>query len=59
MKANVAAAQETLRRTLPRLPTPRRCECATAARHALLTSKDAISPESRERLRGLYGRYFE
>jgi len=59
MKANVEAAQETLRRTLPQLPTGRRCACATAARHAILTSKDSISPESRERLRGLYGRYFE
>jgi 5'-methylthioadenosine phosphorylase len=59
MKANVAAAQETLRRTLPQLPTGRRCACGTAARQAVLTSKDSISPESRERLRGLYGRYFE
>jgi 5'-methylthioadenosine phosphorylase len=59
MKANVAAAQETLRRALPGLPTPRRCACGTAARQAVLTSKDSISPESRERLRGLYGRYFE
>jgi 5'-methylthioadenosine phosphorylase len=59
MKANVAAAQETLRRTLPALPTPRRCACGTAARHAVLTSKESISPASRERLRGLYGRYFE
>jgi 5'-methylthioadenosine phosphorylase len=59
MKANVAAAQDTLRRTLPNLPTARRCACGTAARQAVLTSKDTISPESRERLRGLYGRYFE
>jgi 5'-methylthioadenosine phosphorylase len=59
MKANVAAAQETLRRTLPQLPTGRRCACGTAARQAVMTSKDTISPESRERLRGLFGRYFE
>jgi 5'-methylthioadenosine phosphorylase len=59
MKANVAAAQEILQRALPSLPTPRRCACGTAARHAVLTSKDHVSPESRERLRGLYGRYFE
>jgi 5'-methylthioadenosine phosphorylase len=59
MRANVTAAQDTLRRTLPQLPTGRRCGCGTAARQAVLTSKEAISPESRERLRGLYGRYFE
>jgi 5'-methylthioadenosine phosphorylase len=59
MKANVAAAQETLRLSLPQLPTGRRCGCGSAARHAVLTSRDHISPESKERLRGLYGRYFE
>jgi 5'-methylthioadenosine phosphorylase len=56
LRANVAAAQEVLRRTLPALPTPRRCPCPTAARHAILTSRDAISPAAGERLRGLYGR---
>lgn len=59
MRANVAAAQETLRRTLPGLPTARRCACGSAARHAVLTSLEHMSPDSRERLRGLYGRYFE
>jgi 5'-methylthioadenosine phosphorylase len=59
MKANVAAAQETLRRTLPQLPTGRHCGCGSAARNAVLTSKDSISPEAKERLRGLYGRYLE
>jgi len=59
MKANVAAAQETLRHSLADLPTPRRCSCGTAARQAVLTSRDSISPESREKLRGLYGRYLE
>jgi 5'-methylthioadenosine phosphorylase len=59
MKANVAAAQQTLRHALPNLPTARRCACGSAARQAILTSKEHISPESRERLRGLYGRYFE
>jgi 5'-methylthioadenosine phosphorylase len=59
MKVNVAAAQETLRRALPQLPTGRRCGCGSAARHAVLTSKDSISPASRDRLRALYGRYFE
>jgi 5'-methylthioadenosine phosphorylase len=56
LRANIALAQEVLRRTLPALPTPRRCPCPHAARHAILTSKDAISPAARERLRGLHGR---
>jgi 5'-methylthioadenosine phosphorylase len=56
LRANVAAAHDVLRATLPALPTPRRCPCAVAARHAILTSREAISPAARERLRGLYGR---
>ena len=56
LRANIAGAQEVLRHTLPALPTPRLCACAHAVRHAILTSKDAISLAARERLRALYGR---
>jgi 5'-methylthioadenosine phosphorylase len=56
LKANIAGAHELLRRTLPGLPTPRRCSCGQAARHAVLTSADTITPEARQRLRELYGR---
>jgi 5'-methylthioadenosine phosphorylase len=56
LRANIARAQEVLRQTLPALPTARRCGCAHAVRHAILTSRDAISLAARERLRGLYGR---
>jgi 5'-methylthioadenosine phosphorylase len=56
LRANIAGAQEVLRQTLPALPTARLCGCAHAVRHAILTSRDAISLAARERLRGLYGR---
>jgi 5'-methylthioadenosine phosphorylase len=56
LRANILVAQQVLRSTLPGLPTPRRCACPHAARHAILTSRDAISLAARERLRGLYGR---
>jgi 5'-methylthioadenosine phosphorylase len=55
--ANVAASKQLLRGSLPHLPTPRRCPCGSAARDAILTANDAITPEARERLRGLFGRY--
>jgi 5'-methylthioadenosine phosphorylase len=56
LEANVAAAKEVLRRTLPRLPTPRHCSCGTAARHAILTKNESITPAARVRLEALYGR---
>jgi 5'-methylthioadenosine phosphorylase len=59
LAANIAGAQDLLRRALPALPTRRRCSCARAARQAVLTSRDAITPEARTRLRKLYGRDFD
>jgi 5'-methylthioadenosine phosphorylase len=56
LRANIVSVKEVLRRVLPALPTPRRCPCPTAARHAIFTAPEAISPAARERLRGLYGR---
>ena len=57
LQANVAASKQLLRGSIPHLPTPRRCPCGSAARDAILTSNEAITPEARERLRGLFGRY--
>ena len=33
------------------------CSCARAAEHAILTAREAVSPEARRRLATLYGRY--
>ncbi len=57
LRASTEVAKEVLRRTAPRLPGTRFCPCATAARHAVLTAADAMTPEARERLRVLYGRH--
>jgi 5'-methylthioadenosine phosphorylase len=57
MKANVAAAKEVMRQTVARL-SARTCGCGQAARHAIMTSANAITPEARQRLRALYGREF-
>jgi 5'-methylthioadenosine phosphorylase len=56
LQANVAAAKDVLRRSLPRLSTARHCVCANAARHAILTQKESITPTARARLEALYGR---
>ena len=56
LRDNIAAAKEMLTKTLPGLPTDRRCGCMRAAEHALLTAPDAIAPAARARLQELYGR---
>jgi 5'-methylthioadenosine phosphorylase len=56
LQANVSAAKDVLRRAVPRLPAARHCACANAARHAILTQKESITPTARARLEALYGR---
>lgn len=59
LKANVARAEAivlALAAALPGAPAPA-CSCARAAEHAILTARDAVSPEARARLATLYGRY--
>lgn len=59
LKANVARAEAivlALAGVLAGAPPPA-CSCARAAEHAILTARDAISPEARTRLATLYGRY--
>ena len=57
LQRNVATAQEVLRHLLPALPRERRCPCPHALRDAIVTQRDAISPEVRERLALLVGKY--
>ncbi len=54
---NADAAQKTLQALIPRLTTVAPCACHTALQHAIVTDPAAISPESRERLGLLLGRY--
>ena len=59
LKANVARAEAivaALAASMGGAPPPA-CSCARAAEHAILTARDAISPEARTRLATLYGRY--
>jgi 5'-methylthioadenosine phosphorylase len=56
--ANTARAKDIVRRVLPKVQGgPPACSCASAAAHAIVTSKEAVSAAARERLSFLYGRY--
>ena len=58
LKANGALAARVLAGAIRSLPTERRsCGCADALRHAVITPRDAIPAETRERLRPILGRY--
>lgn len=57
LRANIVRAQELVRALAPRVDTPRACGCGKAAELAILTARDAIPQQARERLQTLYGRY--
>lgn len=57
LRANIARAQDVVRALVPLLSVARTCACGTAAEHAILTAREAVAPEARQRLRILYGRY--
>lgn len=60
LKANAARAQAivaALATAAGRGGGPLSCSCARAAEQAILTAREAVSPEARQRLATLYGRY--
>ena len=58
MQANVDKAQRLLRRVVPQLSgTSRSCRCGAALKAALFTTPEAVTPEARQRLDLLVGRY--
>lgn len=56
---NVAASQEALRRLLPTITAERSCDCGTALRDAVITARDAIPAEARQKLHPIIGKYIE
>jgi 5'-methylthioadenosine phosphorylase len=58
LNRNVASAQKLIAGTVERLSgQPRTCKCGVALRHAIITAPDKISPEARERLKAIIGKY--
>ena len=56
---NVEASQEALRRLLPTITAERPCDCGTALRDAVITARDAIPAEARQKLHPIIGKYIE
>ena len=54
---NVAASQEALRHLLPTIPSARSCDCASALRDAMITARDTVPAEAKEKLLPIIGKY--
>jgi 5'-methylthioadenosine phosphorylase len=54
---NAENAAKVVRATIAALPKSRTCACADAAKYAILTQRDAIPAEAKERLKLLFGKY--
>ena len=59
LRANAELGCRIVRNLAGRLPAAVDCECHSAARFAVITAPEAISPQARARLRTLYGKYWE
>ncbi len=57
LQANIAVAQKAIRYLLPTIPAKRTCACATALQNAIITQRDMIPTETREKLKLLIGKY--
>ena len=56
---NVSTSRDVLRRVIPQIPVERSCLCASALKDAIITARDRIPLESKERMLPIIGKYFE
>ena len=56
---NVATSKEILRCLVPLLPQERTCHCASALKDAIITAREAIPREAKERLAPLINKYLQ
>lgn len=56
---NVATAQNVVRRLVPLITAERECDCASALKDAIITSRDVVSQSAKDRLALLVGKYLD
>jgi 5'-methylthioadenosine phosphorylase len=54
---NAKNAQIVVREAIKNMPDTKTCSCSSALKHAIITSKDAITAEAKDRLGLLIGKY--
>ncbi|MCB9602789.1 MAG: S-methyl-5'-thioadenosine phosphorylase [Sandaracinus sp.] len=57
MRKNIATAKAILRAVASKLPDPTKSPASSALAHAIMTSRDRITPEARAKLAPLAGKY--
>jgi len=57
LMANLEVAQKAIRYLVPMIPKERHCECGSALANALITHKDVIPAELKEKYKLLLGKY--
>ena len=57
LQQNVTLAQKILVQVVPNLPSGTACSCHRALQHAIITDRNAIAAEVRERLKPLLEKY--
>ena len=55
LQKNVYTSQRVLRDLIPRIPEGRNCDCGSALQDAIITTRELIRPETKEKLRPLVG----
>src|SRR2546421_3049089 len=59
LNKNSANAQQLIRTAVQHLASSQRaCKCGSALKHAILTHPEAVTPEAKERLAAIIGKYF-
>ncbi|MBI2068284.1 MAG: S-methyl-5'-thioadenosine phosphorylase [Deltaproteobacteria bacterium] len=58
LKKNVETAKKMIREAIKIIQHPRNCGCGEALKTAILTDRQAISPEAKKKLELIAGRYF-
>ena len=59
VRANAVTANRIVQMVAAAMPETSDCQCLHAARQAIITAPEAISDQTKERLKPLYGHYFE
>jgi 5'-methylthioadenosine phosphorylase len=57
LNKNAENACNLVLEAVSKMPVARNCKCGSALQHAILTAKDRIPPDTREKLDLLVGKY--
>ena len=59
LSRNAATSKDVLRRTVPGVPETRDCACARALQDSIITSRELVPPEIKEKMRPITGKYLK